>query len=190
MTCSRGSPRQGSEPVRSSGGCRCTASTRSSSRAPTATSTTPPKRARPGRSWGAPFCPTSLASGPGRIWTSPARPGISAAPTWARAPPAGACDCLWSSPAPTPPPERRAVRPLPRPPAPLRLTLVQFDPSPAHALIRRTVREFAEGEVAPVAEELDRRKEFPYRIVAGLGRPNLMGIPFPEGDGGGGGGPL
>jgi short/branched chain acyl-CoA dehydrogenase len=64
---------------------------------------------------------------------------------------------------------------------------VQFDLSPDHALIRRTVREFAEGEVAPVAEELDRRKEFPYRIVAELGRLNLMGIPFPEEYGGGGG---
>ncbi len=56
-----------------------------------------------------------------------------------------------------------------------------------HELIRRTVREFAEGEVAPVAEELDRTKSFPYEIVAKLGELNLMGIPFPEEYGGGGG---
>jgi short-chain 2-methylacyl-CoA dehydrogenase len=49
------------------------------------------------------------------------------------------------------------------------------------------VREFAEGEVAPVAEELDRTKSFPYEIVAKLGALNLMGIPFPEEYGGGGG---
>jgi short-chain 2-methylacyl-CoA dehydrogenase len=64
---------------------------------------------------------------------------------------------------------------------------VDFDLSPDHELIRRTVREFAEGEVAPVAEELDRTKAFPYEIVRKLGALNLMGIPFPEEYGGGGG---
>src|SRR5271167_3805688 len=64
---------------------------------------------------------------------------------------------------------------------------MDFDLSPEHELIRRTVREFAEGEVAPVAEELDRTKSFPYEIVAKLGALNLMGIPFPEEYGGGGG---
>jgi alkylation response protein AidB-like acyl-CoA dehydrogenase len=64
---------------------------------------------------------------------------------------------------------------------------MDFDLSPDHELIRRTVREFAEGEIAPVAEELDREKSFPYEIVAKLGALNLMGIPFPEEYGGGGG---
>ncbi len=64
---------------------------------------------------------------------------------------------------------------------------MDFDLSHDHELIRRTVREFAEGEVAPVAEELDRTKAFPYEIVAQLGKLNLMGIPFPEEYGGGGG---
>jgi short-chain 2-methylacyl-CoA dehydrogenase len=64
---------------------------------------------------------------------------------------------------------------------------MDFDLSPDHELIRRTVREFAEGEVAPVAEELDRTKSFPYEIVRQLGKLNLMGIPFPEEYGGGGG---
>jgi short-chain 2-methylacyl-CoA dehydrogenase len=64
---------------------------------------------------------------------------------------------------------------------------VDFDLSSDHQLIQRTVREFAEGEVAPVAEELDRTKSFPYELVAALGRLNLMGIPFPERYGGGGG---
>ncbi len=64
---------------------------------------------------------------------------------------------------------------------------MDFDLSPHHELIRRTVREFAEGEVAPVAGELDRTKSFPYEIVEKLGKLNLMGIPFPEEYGGGGG---
>src|SRR3954463_3243900 len=64
---------------------------------------------------------------------------------------------------------------------------MDFDLSSDHELVRRTVREFAEGEVAPVAEELDRTKSFPYEIVRKLGELNLMGIPFPEEYGGGGG---
>jgi alkylation response protein AidB-like acyl-CoA dehydrogenase len=64
---------------------------------------------------------------------------------------------------------------------------MDFDLAPEHELIRRTVREFAEGEVAPVAEELDRTKSFPYEIVSKLGQLNLMGIPFPQEYGGGGG---
>jgi len=64
---------------------------------------------------------------------------------------------------------------------------VDFELSPEHELIRSTVREFARGEVAPVAEELDRTKSFPYEIVAKLGQLNLMGIPFPQEYGGGGG---
>ena len=63
---------------------------------------------------------------------------------------------------------------------------MDFDLSPDHELIRRTVREFAESEVAPVAGELDREKRFPYEIVRRLGELGLMGIPFPEEYGGGG----
>jgi short-chain 2-methylacyl-CoA dehydrogenase len=53
-------------------------------------------------------------------------------------------------------------------------------------LLRDTVREFARREVAPVAEELDRTKAFPYELVAKMGELGLMGIPFPEQFGGGG----
>ena len=48
------------------------------------------------------------------------------------------------------------------------------------------MRDFADGEVRPVAEELDREKRFPYEIVAKLGELGLMGIPYPEEYGGGG----
>jgi alkylation response protein AidB-like acyl-CoA dehydrogenase len=64
---------------------------------------------------------------------------------------------------------------------------MNFDLSDDHQLIQRTVRDFARNEVAPAAEELDRTKAFPYEIVRKLGELNLMGIPFPEEYGGGGG---
>jgi short-chain 2-methylacyl-CoA dehydrogenase len=65
--------------------------------------------------------------------------------------------------------------------------IMDFDLGDEHRLIQRTVREFAIQEVAPVAEELDREKRFPYEIVAKLGELGLMGIPFPQEYGGGGG---
>ena len=54
-------------------------------------------------------------------------------------------------------------------------------------LLQSTVRDFAAGEVAPVAEEHDRLKRFPYEIVRQMGELGLMGIPFPEEVGGSGG---
>src|SRR5512144_2014971 len=64
---------------------------------------------------------------------------------------------------------------------------MHFDLPDDDRLLQRTVREFAEGEVAPVAEELDRTKSFPYEIVRKMGELGWMGIPFPESVGGAGG---
>jgi short/branched chain acyl-CoA dehydrogenase len=61
-----------------------------------------------------------------------------------------------------------------------------YDLSPEHELVRRTVREFALEKVAPVAEELDREHRFPYEIVAELAELGLMGMPIPEEYGGAG----
>ncbi len=63
---------------------------------------------------------------------------------------------------------------------------MDFDLSDEQRLLRDTVRDFARQEVAPVAEELDRTKSFPYELVAKMGELGLMGIPFPEQYGGGG----
>jgi len=64
---------------------------------------------------------------------------------------------------------------------------MDFEIDHHHRLLRETVREFAEHEIAPIAEDLDRTKRFPYEIVKRLGELDLMGIPFPEEYGGGGG---
>ncbi len=63
---------------------------------------------------------------------------------------------------------------------------MNFDLTEEQQAIRRLVRDFADGEVRPVAEELDRDKRFPYEIVAKLGELGLMGVPYPEEYGGGG----
>ena len=62
-----------------------------------------------------------------------------------------------------------------------------FDLDDDTQLLQRTVRDFAVGEVAPVAEELDRTKAFPYELVSKMGALGWMGIPFPEEVGGAGG---
>jgi short/branched chain acyl-CoA dehydrogenase len=63
---------------------------------------------------------------------------------------------------------------------------VNYELSDEQELLRRTVREFSETRVAPVAEELDREGRFPYDLVSELAELGLMGIPIPEEYGGGG----
>ena len=61
---------------------------------------------------------------------------------------------------------------------------MDFALSAQHAEIRRTVRDFAEREIAPLADDMERRAEFPAEIIrkaAGLG---LLGVPYPEEVGG------
>ncbi|HEY8479023.1 MAG TPA: acyl-CoA dehydrogenase family protein [Spirillospora sp.] len=53
--------------------------------------------------------------------------------------------------------------------------------------LRRTVERFARESVAPVIADLYERGEFPYEIVAGMGKMGLFGLPFPEEYGGMGG---
>jgi alkylation response protein AidB-like acyl-CoA dehydrogenase len=63
---------------------------------------------------------------------------------------------------------------------------MDFDLTDEQRSIQRLVRDFADQEVRPVAEELDKEKRFPYEIVEKLGGLGLMGIPYPEEYGGGG----
>jgi short-chain 2-methylacyl-CoA dehydrogenase len=63
---------------------------------------------------------------------------------------------------------------------------VNFDLDHEHELIRDTVRRFAVEKVAPVAEELDREKRFPYELTSELAELGLMGMTIPEEYGGAG----
>ncbi|HEV8687016.1 MAG TPA: acyl-CoA dehydrogenase family protein [Gaiellaceae bacterium] len=57
---------------------------------------------------------------------------------------------------------------------------MNLDLTEEHGLVRRTVRDFAEQRVAPLAEELDREGRFPYELVAELADLGLMGMTLPE----------
>jgi alkylation response protein AidB-like acyl-CoA dehydrogenase len=61
---------------------------------------------------------------------------------------------------------------------------MDFALSAQHEEIRRTVRDFAEGRIAPVADELERRGEFPHEIIREAAALGLLGVPYPEAVGG------
>jgi len=61
-----------------------------------------------------------------------------------------------------------------------------FDPTPEHALLRRTVREFVEREVEPQATEHDRHERFNLPLFRKVGELGLLGITVPVQDGGAG----
>ena len=52
------------------------------------------------------------------------------------------------------------------------------------ALLRETIREFAEGEIAPNAATWDEEEHFPAEIIPQLAEIGVMGIPIPEEYGG------
>ena len=53
--------------------------------------------------------------------------------------------------------------------------------------LAKTVRDFAQSVVAPVAAQHDAEHSFPYEVVAGMAEMGLFGLPFPEELGGMGG---
>ncbi len=65
---------------------------------------------------------------------------------------------------------------------------MDFQLTEEQRLFRRMVREFAEQEIAPRAEEIDATDEFPWDIFRKMGQVGLMGLPFPEEYGGSGAG--
>lgn len=67
---------------------------------------------------------------------------------------------------------------------------MDFQLNEGQELIRRTVREFAEKELAPVATELDREEKFPAEIIEKMARLDLFALPFSEDYGGTGDGYL
>jgi short-chain 2-methylacyl-CoA dehydrogenase len=65
--------------------------------------------------------------------------------------------------------------------------MVSFLLDEEHEHLRATVAEFARDVVAPVIGGYYERAEFPYEIVAKMGKLGLFGLPFPEEYGGMGG---
>ncbi|MGH2505782.1 MAG: acyl-CoA dehydrogenase family protein, partial [Ktedonobacterales bacterium] len=63
---------------------------------------------------------------------------------------------------------------------------MDFTLNDEQTMIRNMCREFAEEEIKPHAEEMDRTAEFPYEIVRKMASLGLLGLPFPEEYGGAG----
>lgn len=63
---------------------------------------------------------------------------------------------------------------------------MNWQASEEHQMIRRMVREFAEKEIAPRAEEIDASDEFPDDLFRRMGELGIIGLPFPEKYGGAG----
>src|SRR5271166_5850088 len=63
---------------------------------------------------------------------------------------------------------------------------MDFELTDEQQLVRETVREFAEAELAPVAGEVDHDHRFPEEVVPKMAGMNLMGMPYPEEYGGAG----
>ena len=63
---------------------------------------------------------------------------------------------------------------------------MDFEFSEDQTLLRETVRDFAEREIAPRVMEFDEKQEFPREILMKAGELGLLGIVFPEEYGGAG----
>jgi butyryl-CoA dehydrogenase len=63
---------------------------------------------------------------------------------------------------------------------------MSFELSPEHEQFRRSVREFAQAEIAPHAAQWDRDHHFPTEVVQKMGALGLMGLTAPEEYGGAG----
>ena len=63
---------------------------------------------------------------------------------------------------------------------------MDFELTEEQKILRKTVRDFAEKEIRPIAAELDEKQEFSYEIVEKMANLGIMGIPFPDKYGGGG----
>ena len=61
---------------------------------------------------------------------------------------------------------------------------MSFELSPEHEQFRRSVRDFAEKEIAPHAAQWDRDHHFPVDVVRMMGQLGLLGLTAPEEYGG------
>ncbi len=63
---------------------------------------------------------------------------------------------------------------------------MRLTPSDEQQMIQAMAREFAESEIKPIAEEIDREARFPHETVKRMGELGLLGIAIPERWGGSG----
>ncbi len=66
------------------------------------------------------------------------------------------------------------------------MNVMDFQLTEEQALLRKTVRDFAEAEIAPHSREWDERQEFPRELFGRLGELGLTGVCWPEEYGGSG----
>ena len=64
---------------------------------------------------------------------------------------------------------------------------MDFELAEEYQMIRKMVRDFAEKEIAPRAEEIDATDTFPDDLVRRMGELGILGLPFEEKYGGSGG---
>src|ERR671914_2685520 len=63
---------------------------------------------------------------------------------------------------------------------------MDFELNEEQQQVKMSVREFAEGEIAPHVREWDEKQKFPAELVPKLAEQGLMGVIFPEEYGGAG----
>jgi len=61
---------------------------------------------------------------------------------------------------------------------------MNFEETETHQMVRQTIREFAEAELAHDAAERDEKEVFPYEGIKKLGELGFMGVTVPEENGG------
>ncbi|GAB6138937.1 acyl-CoA dehydrogenase [Halanaerobaculum tunisiense] len=63
---------------------------------------------------------------------------------------------------------------------------MDFELTETQKMIKKAIVDFAENEVEPIAEEIDKTEEYPTENMKKLGQAGMLGIPFPEKYGGAG----
>ncbi len=64
---------------------------------------------------------------------------------------------------------------------------MNFELNEEQRLVRDMVRDFAQKELAPRAAQVDKTEEFPAENIRKMAELGLLGLPYPEKYGGGGG---
>jgi butyryl-CoA dehydrogenase len=61
---------------------------------------------------------------------------------------------------------------------------MNFNPCMKHKVVRKTVREFAETELGPIVNDIDRESRFPWEVIEKMRPLNFFGLQIPKSYGG------